>query len=528
MKSLASITPFARRRIVVLIYGGLLVFAAIYWGASARIGAPFVYHPDEPDVVGRAVKMLVTGDLNPHWFHYPTLPMYLYAAAFKFLNLFVDIPMELGFLDECQGARPQVFILYYTARIITICFSLGTLCLLLRLASRMTSPIMASLAGIIFIGSEIVRGSATAATVDMPMTFFAFASLVLMLKFADSARRGDAEERWLWFAAVMGGLAAGFKYNGGAVLLVAPLAMRLAGKPLGWSLRRLPLLALLSIAVFTVTTPWIILDAKAFFSTRGGMLFHFVHYSSGHPGADEGLSILKALSDLFRRHSILAPMALLSPLAARDVNLRKPFLLLGSAAALFLAMVGIADIYFARNLMPFLPEFDCLIAVGAWGAVGIIPFNAASKLRFLRPKVLLMLLILAVACGNSLDSARQTWLRARETDTRTLAYDWITENLAPGVRILQEAYSPQLYFSDRFKITYLWTISQIQFDEAVERFDYVVVSENQWRRFREWGHKTYDPLFEREPLRAWVEQPGRSYGPEIRIYSVRNDPKSQS
>ncbi len=83
-------------RVAICAHAALIVFACVFWGAFADIDAPFVYHPDEPDVVGRAVTMLVTGDLNPHWFHYPTLPIYLYAAVFKALGLFVDIPLELG------------------------------------------------------------------------------------------------------------------------------------------------------------------------------------------------------------------------------------------------------------------------------------------------------------------------------------------------------------------------------------------------------------------------------------------------
>ena len=529
MANMTSETPEIAdgdRRKVFLVYGCLLLLAALYWIVSAGISAPFVYHPDEPDVVGRAVKMVVTGELNPHWFHYPTLLTYIYAAVFKFLSVFLEIPMEFGVFENFQGANPQVFPLYYAARLVMICFSLGTFYLLLRLCSRLTSPFVASLAGITFIGSEVVRQSAASATVDMPATFFALASVFLMVRFVDSAQNGEAKESRLWLAAVMGGLAAGAKYNGGAVLLAVPLAMWLARMPLGWSLRRLPLLALLSIATFAVTTPWVVLDARTFFDADRGMLFHFVHYSSGHPGADEGVAFLKALSDLLFRHSYLAPLALLSPMAflprpeLSEKRSHNPLWIVMFAAALFLGMVGVASIYFARNMLPMIPLLDCLIAVGAWGVVGIIPHKAVSKLKFLRPKALVMLMILAIAGGNSLASARETFQKAEETDTRTLAYEWITENLPPGARILQEAYCPQLYFADRFEVTYLWSISQMQYEDAAERFDYVVVSESQGTRYHNWGNRTYERLFKNRLIRSWKGEPGKSYGPEIRLYPL--------
>jgi 4-amino-4-deoxy-L-arabinose transferase-like glycosyltransferase len=500
----------------------LIVFACVFWGAFADIDAPFVYHPDEPDVVGRAVTMLVTGDLNPHWFHYPTLPIYLYAAVFKALGLFVDIPLELGVFVEVQGANPEVFLLYHVSRFITICFAVGTLAIILQLATRMTSPLVALLAGLTFVGSEIVRQSATSATVDMPMTFFVVASLALMVGFVDSAERGRAKERLLWLAVMMGGLAASVKYNGGAVLLAVPLAMWLAGMPLGKALRKLPLMALLSIAVLVATTPWSILDAKTFFSTRGGMLFHFTHYTSGHVGADEGSSLLKAMSELLRLHSPLAVLALISPLAARDAALRKPLWLVGFTAILFLGMVGVANVYFTRNVLPFTPALDCLIAVGAWAAMGKSSSNAIHKKMTLRATAPLLAL-LVVAGAITLRATFDVWRQADKTDNRTLAYEWINSSIAPGSHILQEAYCPQLQFSKRFEITYFWTVSQIPFKEVAKTHDYVVVSEKQWERYNAWGYRTYDPLFERRPLREWGNAAGESRGPTIRLYSIDSE-----
>jgi hypothetical protein len=138
----------------------------------------------------------------------------------------------------------------------------------------------------------------------------------------------------------------------------------------------------------------------------------------------------------------------------------------------------------------------------------------------MQPRVLAMLLIFTVACWGSLSSVAEALQRTREVDTRTRAYDWISENLPPGARILQEAYCPQLYFADKFKVTYLWSISQIGFEEVVDSFEYVVVSKTQWRRYSDWGHETYGPLFELPPVRSWTPIEGESYGPDISLYAL--------
>lgn len=511
--------PADRKNIALAIHVGLLVLAAVYWYAITNIDAPFVYHPDEQAVVRRGLRMALTGDLNPHWFHYPTLMMYVDAAVFKLVKPFLDIPLELGLRKGVQGGHPDVFAIYQAARLVTICFSLGTLYLLLRLTSRVTFPIIASLAGITFVGSELVRDSAASATVDMPMTFFVVASLVSMVKFVDSARGEHPKERFLWFAAVLGGLAAGTKYNGAAILFAVPLAMWLAEMPLRWSLRRLPLLAMLSVAVFLATTPYSILDVRTFLSPIIGMPYNFVHYSTGHLGADEGSSFLKAIGQLFTRHSVLAVLALLSPLAARKAAARKPLGLVGFSAVIFLGMVMAAKIFFPRNLMPSLPLLDCLAVAGIWGLAGTPLFRDAKKWAAART-TLLFAAAFAVAGYGSIRAVSDTLLEMKLKDNRTLAYEWIAENVPSGSLILQEAYCPQLYFLENLAAMYVWTVSQVPFEEAVGKFDYVVVSDTQWERFGDWGHGTYESLFDLPLLREWKSRPGESRGPTIRIYSV--------
>ena len=44
-------------------------------------GVPFSVRVDEPEVMVRAVRMMKTGDFNPHFFDYPTLYMYVQAVV---------------------------------------------------------------------------------------------------------------------------------------------------------------------------------------------------------------------------------------------------------------------------------------------------------------------------------------------------------------------------------------------------------------------------------------------------------------
>jgi 4-amino-4-deoxy-L-arabinose transferase-like glycosyltransferase len=425
------------RRIIFLMHGGLIVVAAIYWIVLAGINAPFVYHPDEPDVMARAVRIAITGDLNPHWFHYPTLTIYLHAIVAKILQPFLGFQMERAASMVVQGAEPDVFPLYYAARFVTIGFSIGTLLLLLRLTSRLSTPLIASLAGLMFVGSPLVRQSAAYITLEMPVTSFVLASLASMVRFVDSAQDDTPKERYLWYAVVLGGLAAGTKYNGAAILFLVPVAMWAAGMGFRWSLQRLPAAVVLSIVVFIATTPYSVLDMKTFLDTEIGMAYDFVHYSTGHPGADEGISLFKAIGDIFVRHSILAVFALLAPFAARDRSIRKPILLVALVPLTFLAIIGMAKVYFERHLTPLTPALDCLAAASLWSAMRS-SMASESRIQKTLGAIVPLAIAFTIAGASLFRTLSDTRNEIEVTDNRTLAYEWITANIPPNSSLLQD------------------------------------------------------------------------------------------
>jgi len=71
----ARTRPRRASLLVLLLLGGW----ACLWGLA--FGLPHIYTPDEPAVVGRALVMARTGDLNPHFFTYPHLVYNLQAGA---------------------------------------------------------------------------------------------------------------------------------------------------------------------------------------------------------------------------------------------------------------------------------------------------------------------------------------------------------------------------------------------------------------------------------------------------------------
>jgi hypothetical protein len=83
-------TPFAARRLPLapdwLFVGVRFLLAAglRVWGVQWAL--PYVIHVDEPKIVDAGVRIVKSGDLNPHLFIWPSLVIYLQAAIYQ-LNL---------------------------------------------------------------------------------------------------------------------------------------------------------------------------------------------------------------------------------------------------------------------------------------------------------------------------------------------------------------------------------------------------------------------------------------------------------
>jgi 4-amino-4-deoxy-L-arabinose transferase-like glycosyltransferase len=199
-----------------------VALAAILAGAAAlrvvgiAYGHPFpLFSPDEKSIVPRAWKMVHGGGLDPRWFDYPTLLMYLLAPF------------------QAWQHQPS----YLTARIVVVLLALGAVAAAWWLGRRAyggTAGVVA--AAVVAIETTEVAYSRMAVT-DVPLTLCVATSLALLVS-------GRIE---------LGGLAAGlatsFKYPG--VFLLVPLAVAGARRP-----ARLAAGVVLFFAAFCATSPY--------------------------------------------------------------------------------------------------------------------------------------------------------------------------------------------------------------------------------------------------------------------------------
>ena len=216
--------PRAKRRLTLkkprlAALTSILALAAVLRLVGIEYGLPFgsLLNPDEQSIVPRAWGMVHGAGLDPHWFDYPTLVMYVLAP-----------------FQAWQGSPS-----YLTARLVVAAFGVGAVAAswwLGRVAYGKTAGLVAACA--VAVETVGVAYSHMAVT-DVPMTALIAVSLAL-------AVTGRLE-----WAGVAAGLAASAKYP--AVFLIAPLVVA------GWGRwRRLAVSIVLAVAAFLATSPFVL------------------------------------------------------------------------------------------------------------------------------------------------------------------------------------------------------------------------------------------------------------------------------
>jgi 4-amino-4-deoxy-L-arabinose transferase-like glycosyltransferase len=208
--------------------GPRLALAAILAGAAAlrvvgiAYGHPFpLFSPDEKSIVPRAWAMVHGGGLDPHWFDYPTLLMYLLAPF------------------QAWQHQPS----YLAARIVVVLLALGAVAAAWWLGRRAyggSAGVVA--AAVVAIETTEVAYSRMAVT-DVPLTLGVAASLALLVS-------GRVE-----LGGAAAGLATSFKYPG--LFLLVPLAVAGLRQP-----RRLVLGVVLFAAAFCATSPYFLVHFR--------------------------------------------------------------------------------------------------------------------------------------------------------------------------------------------------------------------------------------------------------------------------
>jgi hypothetical protein len=381
--------------------------------------------------VERAVRVH-EGDLNPRFFNWPSLSMYVLAGVYGLV--FGASP------DGVAGAFARNPALFYLAgRLVTALFGTATLAVLYYTGRMTYGPAVGILAaGLLAVDLLHVRDSHWV-TPDVPLTFLVTLATLCALRYWRDGRRADAG-----VAGLVVGLAAAMKYPGGLAFLglVAAHVARRPSLP-AWGRvagKDLILGAGLATLGFLLGTPFAMLTPAAF--VRGVLAelreVHTVQFGNETDAPAYLFHLTYSLPEAMGWPLYLLALAGLGwALAVRGA--REVVLL--AFAVPYLLVIATWSARFERYALPLLPCLTLLAAVAVTQGVNWL----SGRVRLAPPWPAITLVagaVLLVAPALARVTAYHRLLA--EPDTRELGSAWVERHVPPGTRIALEPYSLSL------------------------------------------------------------------------------------
>lgn len=439
------------------------------WGIG--FGLPFTYHPDEHQYVESALRF-VKGDLNPHKFNNPALCKYILFLEYGLLYVVgrcIGLFRSVGGFEALWHQDPTIF--YLLGRLTSAVFGTATIPLT-YLIGKYTYGRKSGLLASCFLAFTFLHARDSHYAVnDIPMTFLATASILVCTLIL---QRGSI--KYYILAGFLTGLATATKYSAALTVFPLFLAHLLSDPP---RLRDIPaklinrkLIASFAAlgAAYLIGSPYSLLDFQAFaedirlLSVRGATGFKGLQIDGGSGwifylktlnwGMGYGLLLISVIGFLFAvcRHT------------------KEDLLLISFPLALYLYM-GRQLMFFARFIIPALPILALLAARVLLLAISKMPLLEQAK------NSILAITVVAILLQPTYSTIRHDYLLTQK-DTRTIAKDWIEENISTGAVIIAEAYPPELS-EGMYDLTVVGTMGlpkhTVEYYRR-EQFEYLIVS----------------------------------------------------
>ncbi|UCG50805.1 MAG: glycosyltransferase family 39 protein [Candidatus Latescibacterota bacterium] len=403
-------------------------------------GLPFVLEEATPLKMAWAMwgwGMPAGVDLNPHFFNYPSLTIYIHFVAQGILYLLMKIGGLAGSAADYHArylVDPTPF--YYVGRSLSALFGVGTVWLTWLVGWRIAGR-WAGIAGAALMAVNVFHVSRSQMIeVDLPLTFFVVLALWFLLR--------QTERRSLMIYLLAGaavGFAVSTKYTGAILLYPLFVAHLLAirkdrGDP-NWSC---PVLSVcVAAGVFVLTSPFVVLDAGTFFEHIGA---ERQHMRLGHFGLDSSSSGIFYLRSLVG--TLLGWPATILAFAGlvyfTVVRRQAAALVLAAFLIPYLLAVLTWAMHADRYLLPVIPLF---VTFAVALPVEVFSKPPASRwphwIRVGAIAALVVVLAIPAVAGYP------SYLRSIRRDTRTEAAKWIEANIPSGSYFVVEPYGPELF-----------------------------------------------------------------------------------
>jgi hypothetical protein len=401
-------------------------------------GLPYVYNVDEGShFTARAVGML-GGDWNPGYFQNPSAFTYLANFALR-LRFGHGNPFG-SFANVIQAFKEDPSAIYIATRSLAAVLCMVGVVAVFWAGRRLWSTAVGLAAAAILSFAFLPVAYSRIAVTDVGTLTAVALSIVGAVRVWE-----DGRLRWWVLSGAGAGLAVGFKYTAGLVLL--PLAVAGVARLVRDRRAGLRIVALGSLAAagacllaFFVTTPYLFFDwttAHRQLSAQATTAGDFGKVGQESSGVSYYLKTLTWG---------LGWVAALAALAGAVLELRRDvargLLLVSFPLALFVYL-SLQARFFGRWLLPAYPVLALLAAAAlAQGAAALARLRRLPAIA--APIVLAVLVLLAVAQPLAADIRTAAVLG--RTDTRQIARDWLVAHYPGSLRVVIEPAVPARFY----------------------------------------------------------------------------------
>jgi hypothetical protein len=407
-------------------------------------GLPHLYYWDEVSVVNRVVRF-GSGDLNPHYFVYPALDLYIQFIA---CCLYFVLGRLTGHFHSAQDFATEYFTnptnTYLVVRTLTAL--IGSLVVLATYytGKKYFGTLVGLLGALLVAVSPLHSGQSHVAETDIPQGLFVILALGAILEVMRQARRRD-----YILAGLLIGLGCATKYL--AVLLIPTLILahllhKRPASPEGAPGERLldrlrPAHLLVSFAAmsvgFFVGTPYNILDLHGFLADWRAQ-YHIVNSMQNHSYSLYFLHVLPSDQGWLLLLTAVAGMLIMA------YQRRPAYWLFLSFPIIYLPFMSHYALAFPRYMIPTEP---CLMLAAG--------FTLATIFRKLRtrlpnspiPAAALIVGLIALMAHPFYTTLRWDAFMMYHKDSRTAAREWADAHIPSGSVVAVQAIFDRTFFN---------------------------------------------------------------------------------
>ncbi|WP_320671300.1 phospholipid carrier-dependent glycosyltransferase [Patulibacter defluvii] len=342
-------------------------------------------------------------------------------------------------LSPAEGLAQHPTQAYLLGRLMAVTLSTAAIPVLYLAGRQLLGRVAAMVAaGLLAVAFLPVAYSRLALSDGPTVLFLALGILGAAWILRDGGRRG-----YLTVGLAVG-LAAGFKYNAGIVVLVglAAAALRLSADGRGPVLRSTVLMGAVALAAFVVADPYVLLDPHE--------MWRAIEYQQRW--ASGGRYVGEPMTNGFAFYAWSATwgvgwLPLVAAVVGAALLVRRRWrvaALLLPMVALYLLVMGGQDRFFARWLLPVVPVM-CLTAGFAVQEAARVATALLRDRPRIRPRLATALVAavlgLALAAQSLVHSGNAVAISGR-ADTRTVLRDWMLRNVPARDGVVLESMSP--------------------------------------------------------------------------------------